>query len=50
MQRGPEIQSRESGQPSGDRHSIAQQVFDGFLNTVRHISEMQSMVNQYHRD
>jgi hypothetical protein len=50
MQRGPQIPSREFGQPSGDRHSIAQQVFGGFLSAVRHSSEMQSMVNRYHRD
>jgi hypothetical protein len=50
MHRGTEVQSRESGQPSGDRHSIAQQVFGGFLNAVRRGSEMQSMVNRYHRN
>lgn len=50
MQRGPQIQSREFGQPSGDRHSIAQQVFGGFLNAVRHNSQIQYMVNRYHRD
>jgi hypothetical protein len=50
MQRGPQIHSGGFGQLSGDRHSIAQQVFGGFLNSVRRISEMQYMVNQYHRD
>ena len=49
MQRGPQIQSREFGQPSGDRHSIVQQVLGGFLSTMRHSSEMQAMVNRYHR-
>ena len=45
---GPQIQSREFGQPSGDRHSIAQQLFGSFLNLLRHSSEMQAMVNRYH--
>ncbi len=49
MHRGPQVQSREFGQPSGDRHSIAQQVFGGFLSAVRYGSEMQAMVNRYHR-
>ena len=50
MQRGPQIQSREFGQPSGDRHSMAQQLIGGFLNAVRHSSEMQAMVNSYRRN
>jgi len=42
-------QCREFTQPSGERHLIAQQKIGGFLNLLRHSSEMQLMVNRYHR-
>lgn len=47
---GPQIQSGEFGQTSGDRNSIAQQVLGGLLNTVRQGSDMQTLVNRYWRD
>ncbi len=49
MHSGKQIQVPEFGRPSGDRHSIARQVFGSFLSAVRQGSEMQSMVSQYHR-
>jgi hypothetical protein len=39
-------QCREFIQRSGDRHLIAQQKIGGFLNVLRHSSEMRLMVNQ----
>lgn len=50
MQSGKQIQSREFGRPSGDRHSMARQVFGSFLSAMRETSQMQTVLNRYHRE
>jgi hypothetical protein len=50
MQSGKRIQTTEFDRPSGDRHSIARQVFGSFISAMRQSSEMQTMVSRYHRD